>query len=77
VFSRVLSGWEFFPISGVFSRWEIKDFMFTPKFSRLTEKAFRFQAMFYRLGKNFPAKTGVFVWCCYASFLYLQQTNPL
>ena len=25
--------------------------MFTPKFFRLTEKAFRFQTMFYRFGK--------------------------
>ena len=77
VFSGVLFGLKYFPISGVFSRCEIKDFMFTPKFSRLTEKTFRFQTMFYRFGKNFLAKTGVFVWCCYASFLYLQQTNPL
>ncbi len=45
--------------------------MFTPKFFRLTEKAFRFQTMFYRFGKIFPAKTGVFVWCCYASFFYI------
>ena len=47
------------------------------KVFRLAEKAFRFQTMFYRFGKNFPAKKGVFVWCCYASFLYLQLTNPL
>ena len=68
---------EIFPDFPMFFSLGNKDSMSTPKFFRLAEKAFRFQTMFYRFGKIFPAKIGVFVWCCYASFLYLQQTNPL